>query len=201
MRSSEADVAYGHEQRGAGLVGIPQIVRAVWRHAAGNIEPASAELSASQAVGRKDFLALLQRFDLAQLARRDVGIKDIKAFVVGSEQRGVAAGPCRWECAAAAATIGRRQRRRGQIPEGESGESCARADQQRFLEFAQGDRRVCGLVSEGPLGHLEAQTEPPRAPAIEGLEQRVGPSQVQQFRLSRHFDSPKPAMCAKQAQM
>src|SRR5215467_15628046 len=108
-----------------------------------------AKLPALRAVGFEKLGALVGALDLAQLARRDVGIEDIEAFVVGEEQRGVAAGPCRWECAAAAAAI---QRGRGQIPEGESGESSARADQQRFLQLAQRDRRVRGLVAEGPLG-------------------------------------------------
>src|ERR1700704_5335881 len=112
---------------------------------------------------------------------------------VGQEKRRVAARPRRRECAAAAAT-GRRRRR--QIPERQSGESGARADQQRFLDLAQGDRRVRGLVPEGPLRHLEAETEPPRAPAIESLEQWVAPGQVQQFRRRHQLDprkNPRPA--------
>src|SRR5215831_21418754 len=101
------------------------------RYAARDVEPATAQLAAPRPVCFEELPALVRRLDLAQLARRDVGIKDIETFVVGEEQRGVAAGPCRWECAAAAATI---QWGRGQIPEGESGESSARADQQRFLQ-------------------------------------------------------------------
>jgi hypothetical protein len=79
--------------------------------------------------------------DLAQLARRDVGIEDIEPFIVGEEKRRVAARPRRRECATAAATVGRRRR---QIPERQSGESGARADQQRFLNLAHAFARNAG---------------------------------------------------------
>jgi hypothetical protein len=90
-------------------------VPAHWQNAARDVEPATAQRSTLCAVCFEGFATLVRRLDLAQLARRDVGIKDIESFVVGEEQRGVAAGPRRWECAAAAATI---RRGRRQIPEG-----------------------------------------------------------------------------------
>ena len=98
-----------------------------------DVEPAAAQQTTLGAVRFEELAALVRRLDLTQLARRDVGIKDIEACVVGEEQRGVAAGQCRWEGAAAVAAI---ERGRGQIPEGQSGESSARADQQRFLDLA-----------------------------------------------------------------
>src|SRR6516162_4158681 len=139
------------------------------RYAAGNVEPGTAKLPTLRAVGFEELGALVRGLDLAQLVRRDVGIEDVEPFIVGEEQRRVAAGPRRRECAAAATKIERRRRRR-QIPERKSGEPGARADQQRFLDLAQGDRCVRGPVAEGPLRHLEAETEPPSAPAIEGFE-------------------------------
>src|SRR5882672_4896184 len=107
------------------------------RYAAGNIEPATAKLPTLRAVRFEELGALVRCLDLAQLARRDVGIEDVEPFIVGEEQRRVAAWPRRRECAAAAATV---RRRRRQIPERQSGESGARADQQRFLDLTQGDR-------------------------------------------------------------
>ena len=107
-----------------------------------DVEPSPAELPTLRAVHFKDLGALVRGLDLAQLARRDVGIEDIKPFIVGEEKRRLAARPRRRECAAAAATV---RRRRRQIPERQSGKSGARADQQRFLDLAQGDRRVRGL--------------------------------------------------------
>src|SRR5262249_43604939 len=193
-----AHVANWQEQRRTGLIRIPKVVPTQRRHAAWDVEAATAQQTTLCAVCFEELATLIRCLDLAQLARRDIGIKDIEAFVVGEEQRGVAAGPCRWECAAAAPTAAI-QRGRGQVPEGESGESSARADQQRFLQLAQGDRPVRGLVAKRALPHLEAETEPPRAPAIEGLEQRVGPGQVQQFRLSLHRNPAKHATRAEQA--
>ena len=104
-------------------------------YAARNVQPATAKLPTLRSVGFEDLGALVRGLDLAQLARRDVGIEDIERFIVGKEQRGVAAGPRRRECAAAATKVERRRRCR-QIPERKSGESGARADQQRFLDLA-----------------------------------------------------------------
>src|SRR5579859_7261236 len=100
----------------------------------GNIEPAGLQRSALRAVDLEQLAALLRGFDLARLARGDVVVEDIKPFVVGEEQRGLAAGVRRREGAAAATGI---RRRRRQVPEREPGESGARADQQRLLELGQ----------------------------------------------------------------
>jgi len=115
-------------------------------YAARNVEPAAAKLPTPRAVRFEELGALVRGLDLAQLACRDVGIDDIEPFIVGEEKRRMAARPCRRECAAAAAAVGRRRR---QIPERQSREPGARADQQRFLNLAQGDRRVRGPVAEG----------------------------------------------------
>src|SRR5262249_20642304 len=163
--------AYRQKQCRARPIRIPKVVAAHGQYAARDVEPAMAQWPTLCAVGFEELATVGRRLNLAQLAPRDVGIKDIEPFVVGKEQRGVAARPCRWECAAAATTMGRGRR---QTPEGESGEPSARADQQRFLQLAQRDGPMRGLVAEGPLGHLEAETKPPRASAVEGLEQRVG---------------------------
>ena len=158
------------------------------RCVARNVEPAGAELPTLHAVRIEELGALVRGLDLSQLARRDLVIEDIQPFIVSEEKRRLAARSRRRECAAAAVTVGRRRR---QIPGRESGEPGARADQQGFLDLAQGDRRVRGLVAEGPLRHLEAETEPPRAPAIEGFEQWVAPGQVHQFRRRHQLDPRK----------
>ena len=173
-----AHIAYRKKQRRARPVRIPEVVTAHRRNTARNVEPAAAKLPALRAVRFEELDALVHGLDFEQLARRDAGIENIEPIIVGEEKRRLAAGPRRRKGAAAAAAV--RSRRR-QVPQRQSREPGARTDQQGFLDLAQGDRRVRRFVAEGPLGHLEAEAEPPRAAAIESLEQRVIPGQVQQF--------------------
>jgi len=56
------------------------------RYAARNVEPATAELPTLRAVRFEELGALVRGLDLAQLARRDVGIEDIESFIVGEFQ-------------------------------------------------------------------------------------------------------------------
>jgi hypothetical protein len=63
----------------------------------------------------------------------------------------------------------RRERETAAGPEGESRESSARADQQRFLQLAQGDRRVRGLVAEGAL-RIRTQDRQPSLPTKRAAE-------------------------------
>src|SRR5262245_59722074 len=111
----------------------------------------------------------------------------MKPFVVGQEQRGVAAGP-RGRKGASAAVRVRDGCRRRQVPEREPGESGARADEQRLLEFGQRDGRVRGPVAERALRHLEAETEASGAPAVERLAQRVAPRLVDRCGRGHAFD-------------
>src|SRR5262249_56155983 len=113
---------------GGRAVRMPKVVAGDGGYGAGNVEAATAKLSTLRAVRFEELGALVGGLDLAQLARRDVGIEHIEPFIVGEEQRRVAPRSRRRECAAAAATV---RRRRRQIPERQSGESSARADQQR----------------------------------------------------------------------
>src|SRR6516165_2935405 len=171
-----ADIADGQKQGAARPVRVPEVVSAHRRHAAGNVEPTWLKRPTLGTVDVEELAALLPGFDLAQLAGGDLVFDEIKPVVVGQEQRGVAAGPCRREGTATSARVrcGRRQ-----IPERKSSESGARTDQQRFLELGQRDGRVRGLVAERALLHFEAETETPGAPAVERLEQRVAPGLVE----------------------
>src|SRR5262249_45615796 len=103
------------KQRRARPIRIPKVMVAHRQYAARDVEPAMAQRPALCAIQFEELATVVRRLDLAQLAPRDVGIKDIQPIVVGKEQRGMAARPCRWECAAAATTICRGRR---QIPEG-----------------------------------------------------------------------------------
>ena len=67
------------------------------RHATGNVEPTWLTRPTLGTVDVQELAALLPGFDLAQLAGGDLVFDDIKPFVVGQEQRGVAAGLCRRE--------------------------------------------------------------------------------------------------------
>jgi hypothetical protein len=96
-----ADIADGQKQGGARPVRVPEVVSAHRRHAAGNVEPTGHKRAALGTVNIEELAALLPRFDLTQLAGRDLVVEDIKPFVVGQEQRGMAAGPCRRKGAAA----------------------------------------------------------------------------------------------------
>jgi hypothetical protein len=131
-----------------------------------DVQSAVAQLPALRAVCFEKLAALVRRLDLAKLIRRGVGIENIEPFVVGQEKRGAAAGSRRRKRATAAPSGGRRSR---QIPESEAGKSGAGADEQRFLQLAQRHRSVRRPVAEGALRHLEAETEPPRTAAVEGL--------------------------------
>jgi hypothetical protein len=116
-----------------------------------DVQSAVAQLPALRAVCFEKLAALVRRLDLAKLIRRGVGIENIEPFVVGQEKRGAAAGSRRRKRATAAPSGGRRSR---QIPES---------------ELAQRHRSVRRPVAEGALRHLEAETEPPRTAAVEGL--------------------------------
>src|SRR4051812_48964096 len=73
-----------------------------------------------------------------------------------------------------------RRRRPAAAPKRHAGGAEARRDQQRLLERAQRQRRMARLVAKRTFLDLEAETEAPRAPAIERLEQRIVPGRLQQ---------------------
>src|SRR6266480_5844792 len=58
------------------------------------------------------------------------------------------------------------------VPKRNPGKAHPRRNEQRLLQLGQRHRQSSGLVAERPFVDLEAETEPPRSPAIQGLEQR-----------------------------
>jgi hypothetical protein len=67
-----------------------------WQYAARDVEPVTAQRSTLRAVCFEELATLVWRLDLAQLARRDVGIKDIKANVMHDAtcETNIAGGGC-----------------------------------------------------------------------------------------------------------
>src|SRR5262249_6586727 len=138
-------------------------------------------LLAMMAVEREDALPLIARLDLIELARRRIGrIDDVDAAIVGEEQRGAAPMRGAAEGAAVAAAHGRRP---AAVPQRNPADPGAGGDEQRLLELVERQRRMARAVAERSFRDLEAETEAPRAAAVERREQRVVPHALQQLGL------------------
>jgi hypothetical protein len=152
------------------------------RHPPRDRQPAIGQLLAVLAVEREDALPLVPRLDLGELARRRIGrVDDVDAAIVGEEQRGAAPLRGAAEGAAVAAARGGRP---DAVPQRNPADPGARADEQRLLELVERHRRMARAIAERSFRDLEAETEAPRAAAVERREQRVVPHALQQFRLS-----------------
>src|SRR5262245_37612205 len=178
----EADIADRHEQRRAGLVAVPHVVTEQRRHLPRDRQPAIGELLAMLPVEREHALPLVAGLDLGELARRHIGrIDDVDAAIVGEEQRGAAPVRGAAEGAAVAVADGGRP---AAVPQRNPADPGAGGDEQRLLELVERHRRMARAVAERSFRDLEAETEAPRAAAVERREQRIVPHALQQLGLS-----------------